>query len=336
MNSFPNTPRRPAGPPTALGIDLGGTRLKIGLVDRSGRLLLMKKFPTRVQVGREALIQRLIRLTASFLTDPQCTAHPPRVIGLGAAGLIDIRSGVVEISPNFPDWQQVPLGRRLQDALGMTTFLDNDANAVTFGEKWAGAGQDLEHFACLTLGTGVGGGLILGGRLWHGAHGSGPEIGHMTIKPLGDRCRCGNRGCLETLASATWLVQKYKKNKNINEIEVKASSSATRPETALTARDLFQRARQGERRSLRLFQQMGEALGLALANLVHLLSLEGVILGGGLSRAHTIFLPYLEKEFKKRLTLISPERVHLRISSLQEKSGVIGAAGIALERLKRL
>ncbi|MBI5585083.1 MAG: ROK family protein [Deltaproteobacteria bacterium] len=309
--------------------------MKIGLVESTGRLLLMKKFPTRVQVGREALIKRIIGLTASFLNDPRCAAHPPRVIGLGAAGLIDIRKGVVEISPNFPDWQQVPLGRRLQDALGITTFLDNDANAVTFGEKWAGAGQDLQHFACLTLGTGVGGGLILGGRLWYGSHGSGPEIGHMTIKPRGERCRCGNRGCLETLASATWLVQNYKKIKNIEQIEYETAPPATRPQATLTAKDLFHLARQGEPHSLRLFKQMGEALGLALANLVHLLSLEGIILGGGLSRAATIFLPYLEKEFKKRLTLISPERVHLRISSLQEKSGVIGAAGLALERAGR-
>jgi glucokinase len=317
---------------TALGIDLGGTRLKIGLVDRRGRVLAMKKFPTRVQIGREALIKRIIGLTASFLKDPCCGAQPPRVIGLGAAGLIDIGRGVVELSPNFPDWREVPLGPRLQEALGLATFLDNDANAVTFGEKWAGAGQDWEHFACLTLGTGVGGGLILGGRLWYGAHGSGPEIGHMTIAPRGELCRCGNRGCLETKASATWLVEKANRIIREKGLLPPCSLKSIKPGATLTAQDLFHWAQTGETHMVRLFQQMGEALGLALANLVHLLSLEGIILGGGLSRAATIFLPYLEKEFKKRLTLVSPAGVGLRISTLQERSGIIGAAGLALER----
>jgi glucokinase len=333
MKPFPKKPNRPD---TALGIDLGGTRFKIGLVDSAGRLLLLKQFPTRVQVGREALIRRIIGLTASFLKDPLCAANPPRVIGLGAAGLVDIAAGMVEISPNFPDWRRVPLGKLLQEALGIATFLDNDANAVALGEKWAGAGQDLDHFACLTLGTGVGGGLVLDGRLWYGGHGSGPEIGHMTIAPRGDRCLCGNRGCLETLASASWLVRRAKKNMDI-EYLLNKYPRPHRPSGAdLTTKDLFYWAKLGEVRSLRLFQKMGEALGLALANLVHLLNLEGIILGGGLSRAATIFLPYLEKEFKKRLTLGSPEKVPIRISALQEKSGVIGAAGIALERAKAL
>jgi glucokinase len=242
---------------------------------------------------------------------------------------------VVEISPNFPDWRRVPLGPIFQEALGLVTYLDNDANAVTWGEKWAGAGQDLENFACLTLGTGVGGGLILDGRLWHGSQGSGPEIGHMTIAPRGERCRCGNRGCLETLASATWLIEKAYKIKLIERLPPDVGLPSRNHGTGLTTIDLFHLARGGEPISLRLFREMGEALGLAIANLVHLLSLQGVILGGGLSRAATIFLPYLEKEFKKRLTLISPEKISLRISTLQEKSGVIGAAGIAWQRSKR-
>ncbi len=258
MKPFPKKPNRPA---TALGIDLGGTRFKIGLVDRAGRLLLLKQFPTRVQVGREALIRRIIGLTASFLKDPRCAAHPPRVIGLGAAGLVDISTGMVEISPNFPDWRRVPLGELLQGALGLATFVDNDANAVAFGEKWAGAGQDLDHFACLTLGTGVGGGLVLDGRLWYGGHGSGPEIGHMTIAPRGDRCLCGNRGCLETLASATWLVRRAKKNIDIEHLLNKYPRPQRPSGADLTTKDLLYLGETGGGAQPAAFSENGRSLG---------------------------------------------------------------------------
>ena len=323
------------GPPlTGLGVDLGGTRIKIGLVDEGGHLLIMKKFPTKVHLGREALIRRILQLVGTFLKDPLCLENPPRVIGLGAAGMIDIRNGVVEVSPNFPDWRRVPLGRKMKEVHGLATYLDNDANVVTYGEKWAGAGRDLKNFACLTLGTGVGGGLVLDGRLWYGSHGSGPEIGHMTIRPNGDRCLCGNRGCLETLASATWLVKKALRIKKKQSVEKNPRSGFLSQAGSFDAKDLLNWAQQGDRDCLRLYRQLGESLGIAIANLVHILSLEGIILGGGVSRAGTIFLPYLEKEFKKRLTLIPPEKIHIRISELQEKSGVLGAAGIALERAK--
>ena len=176
--------------------------------------------------------------------------------------------------------------------------------------------------------------MVLNDRLWHGSHGSGPEIGHLTIQPNGDRCRCGNRGCLETLASASWLVQRailLQKSQKTGPGDPVGLLGATE---AFTAKDLFQWALQGDPESLGLFRKLGQALGLAIANLVTVLSLDGVIIGGGVSRAATIFLPYLEKEFRKRLTLVPPERVQIRISGLQEKSGVLGAAGIALERIK--
>ena len=307
-------------PLRALGIDLGGTRIKVGVVDELGRLSNMKEFSTRVDLGREALIRRIIRIIQRRLSEDADLPNPPAAIGLGAAGMIDVRKGVVLLSPNFPDWQQVPLARLVNEETGLPTFLDNDANAITYGEKWVGAGKDMNNFACLTLGTGVGSGLMLDGRLWYGSHGSGPEIGHMTIHPKGRRCKCGNQGCLETLASAGWLVKMASKIKN---------------REPLSSKDIYLRALQGDPFCRDLFENLGEALGIAIANLIHILSLEGVVLGGGLSRAATIFLPSLEKEFKKRLTLVAPEKIKIRISRLQEKSGVLGAAGIALKRINK-
>jgi glucokinase len=324
--------RKPHKPLRVLGIDLGGTRIKIGVVDEQGGLSNMRKFATRVDLGREALTRRIIRLIQKSLSDDPDLRNPPAGIGLGAAGMIDVREGLVLLSPNFPDWHQVPLARLISEQTGLPTFLDNDANASTYGEKWIGAGKDMDNFACLTLGTGVGSGLILGGRLWYGSQGSGPEIGHMTIHPRGRRCLCGNRGCLETLASAGWLVKRASKKGRAESLSLKPPLEDRAP---LSSKDLYREALRGDPFCRVLFENLGEALGIAIANLIHILSLEGVVLGGGLSRAATIFLPSLEKEFKKRLTLVPPEKIKIRVSRLQEKSGVLGAAGIALERLKK-
>jgi glucokinase len=322
--------RKPHKPLRALGVDLGGTRIKVGVVDELGGLSNMNKFATRVDLGREALIRRIIRLIQKSLSDDPDLQNPPAGIGLGAAGMIDVRKGVVLLSPNFPDWHQVPLARLISEQTGLPTFLDNDANAFTYGEKWVGEGKDMNNFACLTLGTGVGSGLVLGGRLWYGSQGSGPEIGHMTIHPRGRRCLCGNRGCLETLASAGWLVKIAAEKRGAQSLTL---DPPTKDRAALGSKDLYLKALQGDPFCRDLFENLGEALGIAIANLIHILGLEGVVLGGGLSRAATIFLPSLEKEFKKRLTLVPPENIKIRVSRLQEKSGVLGAAGIALERL---
>ena len=302
------------------------------MVDEKGRLSNLKRFSTRVDLGREALTRRIIRIIQRSLSEDADPQNPPAAIGLGAAGMIDVRKGVVLLSPNFPDWRQVPLARLVGEQTGLPTFLDNDANAITYGEKWVGAGKDMNNFACLTLGTGVGSGLMLDGRLWYGSQGSGPEIGHMTIHPKGRRCLCGNRGCLETLASAGWLVRMASKKRGLESLIPNPSIKDRAP---LSSRELYLRALQGDPFCRGLFENLGEALGIAIANLIHILSLEGVVLGGGLSRAATIFLPSLEKEFKKRLTLVPPEKIKIRISRLQEKSGVLGAAGIALERLNK-
>ena len=209
--------------------------------------------------------------------------------------------------------------------------MDKDANVVAYGEKWIGAGQDLESFICLTLGTGVGSGLFLNGRPWFGNQISGPEFGHVTIEPRGERCGCGNRGCLETLASATYLLKKAKKglDKKVPTLLSEMVNNKSRP---LSAKDLYETARKGDPFCISLFAELGRYLGIALANIVQTLCLEGVVLGGGVSKASTIFLPYLEKEFKKRLTMAAAELVSIRISSLGEKSGVLGAAKMAMDR----
>jgi glucokinase len=317
-----------------IGVDLGGTRLKIGLVDNRNKVVLLRRFLTRVDQGKEKVLKRIAAVIRDTLLWSRKKGYAVKAIGIGAPGMVDQVRGIIHISPNFPDWKDVPLIPLLAREIPLPLYLDNDANAITIGEKWAGAGSDLSNFACLTLGTGVGSGLFLNGRLWYGSQGSGPEIGHMTIQPGGERCGCGNRGCLETLASAKYMIKKAEKALAAG-IAPLLAARLEGVHSPLSARLLYEAALAGDSFSLSLFRVMGRSLGIAAANLVHTMGLEGIILSGGVSRAATIFLPYLEKEFKKRLTLVDPNQVRIRISSLWEKSGVLGAACMAGERNKQ-
>jgi glucokinase len=319
---------------TILGVDLGGSRIKIGLVDSRNEVGFIKKFSTRVDQGKERVLKRISRVIQDAIDLSHQTGYRPESVGIGAPGVVDRERGMVHLSPNFPDWKDVPLVPFLAQAISLPIYLDNDANAITYGEKWAGAGEGLSNFACLTLGTGVGSGLVLNGRLWYGGQGSGPEIGHMTILPRGERCGCGNRGCLETLASAKYMVKQAERALARKTAPFLATRLAQN-KNPLSAYLLYEAALAGDPFSLSLFKTLGKSLAIAAANLVHTLGLEGIILGGGVSRAATIFLPYFNKEFKKRLTLVSYERVFIRISSLREKSGVLGAACMARERNSR-
>ncbi|MBA4394063.1 MAG: ROK family protein [Desulfobacca sp.] len=321
----------PTHPTNIIGIDLGGTRTKIGLIDGQGRILLFTSFSTRLDLGREHSLRRLVRHLDQFIKTSKQKGAVPDLIGLGAPGSIDRQEGIIRHSPNFPDWQEVPMARIIIEKFGLPTFVDNDANVVPYGEKWVGAGKDLNHFVCITLGTGLGSGLILNGRPWYGCQGNGPEFGHITIQPRGRRCGCGNRGCLETLASATYLVKRAQKGLD-NRVSPLLAELLSKKSQPLSSKIIYQAARQGDLFCISLYAEMGQFLGIALANLVHILGLEGVILGGGVSKASTIFLPYLKKEFNKRLTMIAPEKISIRVSFLGDKSGILGAAKMALDR----
>ncbi len=322
-----------AVPLTVIGIDLGGTRIKAGLVDTRGTIHFLKNYATGVEFGKEQVLKKIIRIIKHLIKTANGKEAFPKLIGLGAPGSINREEGIVRISPNFPDWKDVPLARIISKETGLPTFIDNDAQVVTFGEKWVGAGTDLNDFVCLTLGTGVGSGLFLNGRPWFGIQGMGSELGHITIQPRGKRCRCGNRGCLETLASAPYLVQKAQQGLG-EKIPTMLTEALSKKSKTLSARLLYETARKGDPFCISLYAELGKFLGIALANIVHILGIEGVVLGGGVSKASTIFLPYLEKEFKKRLTMVPADKVTIRVSFLREKSGILGAAKMAMERDK--
>src|SRR6185437_1282406 len=190
----------------AIGVDLGGTNLRIAAVDASGKQLELITTNTEVKRGRDYVVGEIcdaIRVLQEKFRGKYRFAGT----GIGVPGIIDMESGTLHESPNLPGWENYPVRDEIERRLGATVILENDANAAALGEKWLGAARDVDDMCILTLGTGVGGGLVLRGRIWHGMNGMAGEFGHMTIDPDGPRCNCGNLGCIEQLASATAIMR---------------------------------------------------------------------------------------------------------------------------------
>ncbi len=308
-----------------IGIDLGGTFIKAAIVDPRGRVLARMKRPTEAAMGKERVVDNVFSIVRA-LKAVSFSLGGISALGMGIPGVIDFRRGVISTSPNLPGWENIPIRKMLSRRVGMPLYLENDANAAALGEKWMGAAKDVQDFCFITLGTGVGGGLVLDGKIWHGADGMAGEVGHMTIDPDGPRCRCGNRGCLEMYASAKALqrmirqvLSSGKRSRFFGEIRGKEISG-----------DVIHRAaKAGDRVSREAFARMGSALGIGIASLVNLLNLEKVVFGGGLSAAWKFFSPALRGEVKSRAFAAPARRVRIVRAAAGEDAGVLGAAYIA-------
>ncbi len=305
----------------AIGIDMGGTNIRLALISSDGSAINSARYKTSAQEGKDAVISRLSSSTAEMIAEGR--KHGMVIgIGIGAPGLIE--NGVVRCSPNLPGWNEVPLQRLLEDALALPVVLENDANAVAYGENCFGAGRGLKSLICITLGTGVGGGLILDGKIWRGAFGMAGEVGHMVIEPDGNKCSCGNRGCLETYASATGIVRMAR--------ETVHRGDASWDTGNLTTETLEGAARGGDKAAASLFSSAGRYLGIGVSSLLHILNPEAVIIGGGVARAWDIFYPSMSEEINKRCFREVVERTKIMPASLGDNAGILGAARLAFEQ----
>jgi glucokinase len=219
-------------------------------------------------------------------------------IGIGVPGIIDMDAGVLRESPNLPGWEDYPVRDEIERRLGTKVILENDANSAALGEKWLGAARDHDDMLMLTLGTGVGGGIVLGGRVWHGMRGMAGEPGHITVEPDGPPCPCGNRGCLEQFASATAIVRMARAAIAQGESPMLARASGEDPEFG--AKVVYQAAVQGDRVAQEIFRRAGWALGIGLADLINLLNLPIYVIGGGVANSWDAFHPALLEEVRKR------------------------------------
>jgi len=281
----------------SIGVDLGGTNLRIAAVNDQGKLLEKVTLGTQVALGRD-------RVVNDMCTAIQQVAGKHRDsgellgIGIGVPGIIDMKTGMVHESPNLPDWADYPARDEIERRLKTRVILENDANAAAFGEKWLGAAREFDDMAMLTLGTGVGGGLVLGGHVWHGMTGMAAEFGHTTVEPNGALCGCGNRGCLEAYASATAVVRMAREAIASGAATVLARHASSDPE--FNAKVVYNLAIQGDEEARRVFRQVGRALGIVLSDLVNSLNLPIYVVGGGVSNAWDAFAPSIFEELHRR------------------------------------
>ncbi len=298
----------------SIGVDLGGTNLRAAAISPSAEILERITGSTNLDAGREAVLNDIVESIQAL--KERLGPNGLIGVGIGVAGFIDMRRGVIVGSNNLPELEGVPILEEIEQRLGARVFLENDANAAALGEKWAGAGKDVDDLALLTLGTGIGGGIIYQGRVMHGFVGMAGEVGHMMVVPNGNPCGCGNHGCLEKHASAR---------------AVEGMAYMIGLGENLTARDVFDLAEQGNELARRVFRRMGVALGIALATLVNLFNFPLYLLGGGVLGAWKYFAPAMMEEVERRSFTYRNTKTRIEKAVLGNEAGLYGAAYLPIQ-----
>lgn len=296
--------------PYSIGVDLGGTNLRAAAIEENGQVMERLSVPAVYSAGRDRVIEEIVALILEIRR--QTGVDGLRGVGIGVPGYIDMDTGVVLGAVNLPGFEDFPVRDEIQKRLGTPIILENDANAAALGEKWLGAGRDVQDLVLLTLGTGIGGGIITNGRVLHGSHGMAGEIGHMTVFPDGNPCGCGNNGCLEKHASATAIVG--------------MARMAGLGDVNLKSEDVYKMAMAGSARAKAVFECVGKALGIALANLVNLFNFPLYLLSGGPLPAWNIFAPQMFAELRKRSFTFTRTETRIERAVLGGDAGLFGAA----------
>ena len=314
----------------AIGIDIGGTNTKIVLVDpQRGKVIDQAELKTSAKSGSDAIVTELATTLATIIQKAREDGIQVGVVGVGCAGAIDVGKGSVLVSPNLPGWEEFPLQEKLTRKLEIPVRVFNDVDCIGYAEYRLGGGSELGDFLCVALGTGVGGSLIIGGKVWTEGGITAGEIGHMTIQPDGERCLCGNRGCLETLASAGWLVRRAEKH--LRQGFASTLRDSLKRTGALQAESIEHAAQEGDALAQELFNLVGRSLAIAIANVIQLLGIRSVVIAGGLANAWDSFINPLRKELNQRLTMVRPREVKVVRTKLGYYAGALGAAYLASE-----
>ena len=311
----------------AIGVDLGGTNLRIAAIDEAGKMLEKFSLPTRTRQGPEMVLREMcqaIRELARKLDGKSSLAG----IGIGVPGILYLDKGILRQSPNLPGWENYPVREEIESHLGLRVFLENDANAAALGEKWLGVGRNFQSLCMLTLGTGVGGGLICEGKVWHGFLGMAGELGHIVVAEDGYPCPCGGRGCLETEASATAIVRKAQEVLDAGRSP--ALAEAQRKCLEITSELVYQVAKHGDTACREIFGSVGRYLGIGIAGLINSLNLPLYVVGGGVAEAWDLFAPALLEHARQRSYIFCEGSTRIERSVLKGDAGLYGAACLGL------
>ena len=317
-----------------VGVDLGGTNIKTGVMPTDGsRTLAVRSTPTHAELGAEGVIRRIIvqaeASIAAAMAETGATRDQFAGVGVGAPGPLDREEGIVLIAPNL-GWRDVPLRALVSDALGMRAALDNDANCATLGEWWVGAARGARHVVGMTIGTGIGGGLVLHGRLYHGASGVAGEVGHATIDSNGRRCACGNYGCLEAYASGPAIAERAREALASDEESILPTLAGGDP-ALITAETVYEAADLGDQLARQLVRDTAGFLGTGVANLLNIFNPEVVVIAGGVTRAGDALFEPLRAEVKRRAFRPAVAACRIVPGTLPGTAGIVGAIAMFQE-----
>ncbi len=310
------------------GVDLGGTKIYTVLASSRGEVLAEQKIPTEAEKGLQHVIGRILESVEQVKREAPPSSRL-RALALGAPGPLDSSRGIIHFAPNL-NWNNVPIREVLEEKTGVRVLLDNDANLAALGEHLYGAGRGAENMVFITVSTGVGGGLILGGRLYRGAADGAGEIGHMTVLPYGPRCSCGNRGCLEALASGTAIARaagKLVAGGGGKEILAAAGGDPGKISAAAVAAA----AARGDPGAVSIIAGAARYLGIGVANLVNLLNPSLVVLGGGVMAAGELIWEGVRREVQARSLAAARLQLRLAPAELGGRAGALGAVALALQ-----
>jgi glucokinase len=293
----------------SIGLDLGGTNLRAAAVDRNGKMLDRVSGRTQYSEGREAIVNDMV--DAIRIMRDRFGKENLAGIGIGVPGFINLRDGVILNCNNISVLENFPIRDEIGRLLDTTVILENDANAAALGEKWIGAGRDVDDLVMLTLGTGIGGGIISGGKVLRGVNGMAAELGHITAVPNGNPCGCGNRGCVEKHASATAII---------------AMARLLGLGDNLTAREVFDLAAAGNPKAQMIFVSMGEAIGIVLAMLINTFNFPLYLVAGGVIAGWELFAPPMLEETRRRSFTFRTTKTRVEKAQLGNEAGLYGAA----------
>lgn len=313
------------------GIDLGGTKILSLVASTKGETLGQNRRPTRAERGPQKVIAGMVDSLRAAARKAGLDVGGLAGVGVVSPGPLDYASGVIGELPNLPGWRGMPLADEMRAALGVPVFVDNDATAAALGEHTFGAGRGYRHVIYVTVSTGIGGGIIIDGRVYRGASGAAGEVGHQVVEEGGPQCSCGRHGCLEELASGTAIA--HRAEELIARGEGKGIARMLEDDETLSARTVHRAARAGDPEARRIIEEAGHYLGVGLANLVNIFNPELIIIGGGLTNIGRMLLDPARRVVR-RDPFPEPRRdVRIVRAALGDRVGALGAVALAMEGL---
>jgi glucokinase len=327
IDKSPDSPSGQTETDLVFAADLGGTNLRSATVDENGRIHFRLKQNTPQADEAEAIVRALVIAVREGKAQSEALGSHLSAVSVVVPGSVNVEKGVVVKAPNLPCLNGFHLTEALSSELNLPAIIENDANAAAVGEMWQGAGKGQRTIVCVTLGTGVGGGIILDGKLWRGVNDSAAEIGHMCVDPFGGvACQCGSRGCLEVYASATAIVRMAR------EAGPRHPNSRLISQEKLTAEKIYWAGMKGDELALEAFRRMGVFLGIGLANLINILNPEMIVIGGGVVSAWELFAQHMQREIAERAFPVPAMEVKVVPGECGDDAGLLGAAHQAFNR----